>query len=186
VVGTGIERRSKSNAEADRATGETGANRIARATNRRAGSAIAERADCLVASDSDSNSVATQVANIDTSPDFHSDCNRDTKTNTDADTAADNAANCNANADAKSNTDINAETNRNARANTICDPVAKRNADNKIIFVTGRCLVARQIATRGSPACAIARFAGGFSIGQCGTSRCKSKASDDCRSQKTY
>lgn len=171
MVGTGIKRRAKPNAQADRATSETGADGVARGTNRRAGSAISERADRLVTSNTDPNSVATQVANIDTSPDFHSDpdCNLDTKTNPDVDTAADTAANSNANADAKSNTDINAETNRTARANPICDAVPERNADNQAAFVPGSCLVARQIAARSSPACAIARFASGFAFGQCAT-----------------
>ena len=171
MVGTGIKRRPKSNAQSDRATSDTGANRVARGTSRRAGSAIADGADRLVASNADTNSIATQAANIDASPDFHSDpdSHRDTEIHTDADTIADTETNSRANADATSSTDINAETNRNSRANPSCDAVPERNADNQAVFVAGRCLVARQIASRTSPAYAIASLAGGFAIGQCGT-----------------
>jgi len=118
----------------------------------------------LVASNADTNSLATSPANIDTSPDFHSDTDRngDTKTNPGADTAADTETN--SNADTKSNPDINAETNRNARANPIRDAVPERNADNKTVFDTGGSF-AGQIDARSSPASGSAHFAGGFAIG---------------------
>lgn len=97
MVGTWIARRAESDSHPKRTTGEAGADGKASGTGCRTAVAIINH---LVASNADTDSIVTEVADTDAAPNAHSD----SRSNFDTD------ANANANAD------TNAATNANARA----------------------------------------------------------------------
>jgi hypothetical protein len=128
VVGTWIARRAESDSHAKRTSSEAGADGNTSGTGRRGGFAVTNH---LVASDADTDSIVTQVADIDAAPNFHSASrfNFDTGTNADADTHTNAATNSNANPDAKSDGNNDAANNRNADRGSDSDAEIDINAN---------------------------------------------------------
>lgn len=93
MVGTWIARRAESDSHPTRTTVEAGADGNASGTGRRTAVAIINH---LVASNADTDSIVTKIADIDAAPNLHSDSrsNFDTDGNANADTNA--ATNANA------------------------------------------------------------------------------------------
>ena len=97
MVGTWIARRAESDSHPKRTTGEAGADGSASETARRTAVAIINH---LVASNADTDSIATEVADIDAAANLHSD----------------SGSNFDSDANANANPDTNAATNANANA----------------------------------------------------------------------
>ena len=93
MVGTWIARRAESDSHPKRTTGEAGADGNASGTGRRTAVAIINH---LVAANADTDSIVTEVADIDAAPNLDADSrsNFDTNANANADTNA--ATNANA------------------------------------------------------------------------------------------